>query len=104
MPPNISASCTAAKAYDTAWNELSTDELNQLKSGDKVRFTVAGNTSDGTFDKAKFQINNTLSPEVTTKKPGSDEFYYEYTIKATDTGSTMNVSAWVHHQGLDQWF
>ncbi|OGM27683.1 hypothetical protein A3D00_02060 [Candidatus Woesebacteria bacterium RIFCSPHIGHO2_02_FULL_38_9] len=102
--PQISASCKEIKTYNTAWNILTTIQLSKLNAGDKVRFTVQGSASSGTFDKAKFSVNGTITPEVTSKKPGTEEFYYEYTVKESDLGSNMSVTAWVHHQTLNQWF
>lgn len=98
-PPEITAKCESVKAYDTGWNLLSSDDLTKLKAGSKVRFAVKGTASAGTFDKARFTINGTLRAELTTKKPGSDEFYDEYTIPQGTT--TFTVKGEVHHSTLD---
>ncbi len=95
------ATCGEVKAYDTNWKLLSSDDLKKLKSGAIVRFAVSGTASSGTFDKARFTINGTQRPEVSTKKPGSDEFYDEYTIPTGTT--TFTVTAQVHHDTLG-WF
>ena len=102
--PPPTAICREIKAYDANWNPLSASQLTKLAAGDKVRFTVLGSTSAGIFDKAIFQINGTLTNEVTDKKPGTQEFYFEYTITTEDLGQTITVNAWVHHAGLDTWF
>jgi hypothetical protein len=61
-----------------------------------------GTATSGTFDKARFVINGTETPEVTGQKPGSSgEFYYEYTIPAGTT--SFNVTGQVHHQQLNTW-
>ncbi|MDZ4209925.1 MAG: hypothetical protein U1C56_01975, partial [Candidatus Curtissbacteria bacterium] len=65
------AQCFNIKAYDANWNLLTSAQLSALKAGDKVRFTVAGSATGGSFDKAKFTINSVAGPEVTAKKPSS---------------------------------
>lgn len=91
----IDAQCSAVKAYDSEWNQLSADTLGQLTAGTVVRFTVSGTATSGEFDRARFTINGTQTPEVTTKKPGTEEFYYEYTLPEGIVNYT--VSAQVHH-------
>jgi hypothetical protein len=99
----VSGQCLNIKAFDTSWNPLSASQLLTLKVGDAIRFTVAGQATAGTFDKARFTINGTLRPEVTQTRPGSDptEFYDEYTIPPGVTSFT--ITAEVHHSTLG-WF
>ncbi|MFZ5932481.1 MAG: hypothetical protein ACOYT7_00105 [Patescibacteria group bacterium] len=92
------AQCLNVKAYDTSWNPLSPDDLAQLKAGDVVRFAVAGTTTGGSFDKARFKINGVQRPEVTQKKPGTEEFYDEYTIPEGIT--SFSIGAQIHHATL----
>jgi len=99
-PTPPSAACTAVKAYDTNWNLLTQTQLSTLKAGDKVRFTISGSPADK-IDKAKFTINGVLKPETTNKKPGTNEYYYEYTIPAGV--SSFTVTAQIHHLTLG-WF
>ena len=99
--PKIIAECSSVKAYDTNWNLLSQTELSNLESGIHVRFTVSGTASSGSFDKARFSLNSTDLGETTLKKPGSDEFYIEYTVATNVTSFT--VGAQVHHSELG-WF
>ncbi len=100
--PLATAQCGGIKAYDTNWNLLNTSTLASLKAGSKVRFTIMGVTTSGSFDKARFTINGTQTPEVTTQKPGSaGEFYYEYTIPAGTTSFT--VTGQIHQQQLNTW-
>lgn len=103
QPPNsdISASCSGVIAYNTNWNQLTQAQLDALETGSKVRFAVSGTASSGTFDKARFTVNETELPETTLKKPDSEEFYVEYTIPAGVTNFT--VSAQIHHSELG-WF
>ncbi len=96
-----SGQCLNIKAYDANFSALTVDQLKALKVGDKIRFAVAGSAgagTSGTFDKAKFKVNTTDSGEVTQQKPGSAEFWYEYTIP-TGT-SSFNVTAQIHHTVL----
>lgn len=99
--PSISASCNQIKVYDTNWNQLTSDQLKQLKPGDRVRFTVSGTASEGTFDMAQFTINGVERDLVTHKKPQTEEFYDEYIIPSGNT--EFSVSAKIHHSVLG-WF
>ena len=92
--------CSAVKAYDTNWNLLTGVQLSALSAGDTVRFTISGTPADQ-IDKARFTINGVLGSEITTKKPGTNEYYTEY---AVPTGIlTFTVTAQVHHLTLG-WF
>jgi hypothetical protein len=97
-----SISCNAVKAFDKNWNALTGAGLASLKAGDIVRFTAVGTATSGTLDKARFTINGTARAEVTNKRPGTDEFYDEYTIPVNITA--FNVTAQVHHQQSDSWY
>ena len=99
LTPGVSASCLNIQAFDTEWNSITS--LSSLVTGDVVRFTVAGTTSSGSFDKARFNINGTFRSEVSVKKPGTEEFYDEYTIPENIT--TFTIDAEVHHTTLG-WF
>lgn len=98
-PPPESAKCLNIQAFDTNWTKIT--DLSTLKAGDKVRFTVAGQASSGTFDRARFKINGVQRAEVSAKRPGTQEFYDEYTIPAGVT--SFSVNAEVHHSSLG-WF
>ncbi len=97
-PLEVNAECSSVKTYDTDWNLISNDDLKDLKSGDSVRFTVSGSSSGGFFDKARFTVNGSLKPEVSSKKPGSNEFYYEYMIPEGVINFTIKGE--VHHSSL----
>lgn len=98
LPPEITARCSDVKAYDLNWNQLSKSDLSTLSSGDKVRFSVLGNSSSGTFDKARFEVNGNGIGETTTKKPGSEEFYIEYTIPTNTID--FEVKGEIYHSSL----
>jgi hypothetical protein len=100
-PTKPTAECSAVKAYTTSWTELTQEQLNNLGTGDRVRFTVSGSASEGMFDKARFTINGSQKDPVTDKKPGTEEFYYEYVIPTGVTSFT--VDAEIHHSSLG-WF
>src|SRR3990167_5772322 len=102
--PPPTAFCREIKIHNTSWTLLTPTQLVNLKAGDKVRFAVLGSTTAGIFDKAIFQINGVLTPEITDQKPGTQEFYYEYTVTEADLGITFTIQAWVHHASLDAWF
>lgn len=96
-----SASCGAVVAYDKNWAPLTAAQLSALSEGDIVRFAVSGTASSGAFERARFTINGGTAIEVTDKKPGSEEFYYEYKIPKDTYNFT--VSAQIFHDSLG-WF
>ncbi|MBU1066232.1 hypothetical protein KKE60_00315, partial [Patescibacteria group bacterium] len=93
------ASCLDISVFDIEWSPIT--NLSSLVAGDVVRFTVAGTTNSGSFDKARFTINGVLRTEVTTKRPSTNEFYDEYTIPEDIT--TFTINAEIHHTTLG-WF
>ena len=97
-PPVISAKCLNVKVYDASWNALSSDDLKNLSPGDTVRFAVAGEATSGSFDKARFSLNNSSLGETSNKKPGTQEFYVEYEIPENITN--FSVKGEVHHSEL----
>lgn len=101
-PTETYASCLEVQAFDTEWDPIV--DLSSLVAGDVVRFTVAGDTNSGSFDKARFRINSpTWRTVVVAKKPGTNSFYDEYTIPEGVTSFTINVQ--LHHTDSDiSWF
>ncbi|OGM18374.1 hypothetical protein A2686_04435 [Candidatus Woesebacteria bacterium RIFCSPHIGHO2_01_FULL_38_10] len=97
-PPEIGAGCHNVKAFDNNWNELTSSQLSQLKTGDSIRFTIGGTTDQGAFDKARFKINGVVRPEVSNKKPASDEFYDEFIIP--EGTESFTVEAQINHSQL----
>jgi hypothetical protein len=94
----MTATCSEVKAYNSNWQELSANDLKNLKPNDVVRFVVGGTTSGGSFQKAQFTINGTQRAEVTNKKPGEERFYDEYTVPSGVT--SFNVQAKIFHSTL----
>lgn len=90
------AQCLDIKAFDTNWVKIT--DLSILKAGDKVRFSVAGTATGGSFDKARFKINGVQRPEVTGKRPATEEYFDEYTIPEGIT--TFSIGAQIHHTTL----
>ena len=99
-PTPGSAMCMAVKAYDTNWNLLTGAQLSALSAGSVIRFTISGIPADQ-IDKARFTINGVLGPETINKKPGTNEYYVEYTIPAGVYSFT--ITAQIHHLTLG-WF
>ena len=99
--PNNYARCLLIKAFDTNWTELSNSDLSNLTEGDVVRFTVAGSTNVGHINAARFTINGVTRPQVTQKKPGTERFYYEYTIPGGRVQFTINAQL---HHSTGGWF
>jgi len=108
LPPEepVAAQCLNILAYTTSWQPLSAEDLASLSPGDEIRFTVSGVATSGTIDTARFTINEIQMDAVTQKKPGTNEFYQEYTIPdmpAGQTSLTITVRAEIHHDSLG-WF
>jgi len=97
----ISATCNGLFVYDTSWNLITAEELPTLKSGDIIRFATSATVNIGYIDKARFIINGVTYPETTLKKPGTEEYYYDYTIPEGVT--TFQVKAELHHS-TQGWF
>lgn len=101
--PGISAQCLDIKVFDKNWKQIAAADLAKLKPNAVVRFTVAGSATGGSFDMARFKINGTQRNSVTAKRPGTQEFYDEYTIPEIPTGQTLltiTVNAELHHSTL----
>lgn len=101
-PTPVAPQCTGVTIYDTNWNLLTAAQLSALRPNDRIRLVVAGSASSGVFDRARFTVNGTLRPEVTTTMPNNGNFYDEYIIPAGTT--TFNVSAQIHHAGQNNWY
>lgn len=99
--PTAGGQCTAVKAYDTTWNLLTSSDLAKLKAGDTIRLTVTGTATQGEFDAARFTINGSPKPQVTTKRQNTNDFYYEYTIP--DGVTDFEIKGELHHAELDLW-
>lgn len=93
--------CQSVKVYDTNWTLLDSTALSNLKAGDVIRLGVVF-VADGTIDKARFTVNGTLRPEVTTLKPGAtNEIYDEYTIPEGTT--SFSITGQIHNTTIG-WF
>jgi hypothetical protein len=93
--PGIAAVCSALRAYDSGWSELSSAQLSGLKAGNNINFCVAGTSSAGAFDMGRFTINSAAQAQTTTKRPNSNDYCQSYTIPSGVTSFT--VTAQIHH-------
>lgn len=89
------ATCSEIRAYDLNWNALDSTSLVNLTPGTIVRFTISGTTTSGNFDKARFTINGSQTPEVTQTRPNTHDFFYEYIIPEVTTDFT--IQGQIHH-------
>lgn len=96
-----SGQCLNVKIYDTNWVEITSAGRSALKPGDVIRLTVAGSSTSGAIDQARFTFNGTLRAPVTAKRPGTQEFFDEITIPAGATA--ISIKGEVHHPTLN-WF
>ncbi len=99
--PGLDCQCLDIKVFDEEWSQLSVGQLIALEAGNVVRFTVSGVSSAGAIDKARFTINGVQRPEVTAKRPGTNEYYDEYTIP--EGVSSFTINAELHHTTIG-WF
>lgn len=102
MPPtsqqNPTVTCSGVKAYNTSWVELSAAQLSGLRAGNTVNYCVGGTASSGSFDMAKFTINNVAQAETTEQRPTTSDYCQSYVIPAGVT--TFTVKAQIHHVTL----
>ena len=98
-PTTSPAYCQDIKAYTEQWGLLSATQLAQMVAGQKANFCVRGTASTGSFTKARFTINGTLTPETTRLRPGTTtDFCHLYTIP---TGRyTFNVIGEIYNSVL----
>jgi len=92
--PFPEVSCLWIKAYNTNWQELTSNQLSNLKAGDVIYFAVAGSGPEP-FDRARFRINGGAWQETTNRRPETQEFYISYTIPSGVFNFT--VEAEIHH-------
>ncbi|MFZ3301717.1 MAG: hypothetical protein WA152_03330 [Microgenomates group bacterium] len=99
-PPTtvITASCQDVKAYSSTWTLLTDAQLSQLEVGDSVNFCVTGVATGGSFNKARFTINNIAQAETTTIRPSSTDFCQSYVIPAAV--ANFNIKAQINHVTL----
>lgn len=97
---NSTAQCSSVLAYDSSWNQLSSSQLSTLAAGTNISFCVAGTTTGGGFDMAKFTINTVAQADTTTKgqKGAASSFCQSYSIPANT--SSFNVTAQIHDTTL----
>ncbi len=100
--PMVTGQCREIKFFDTSWNRLTGDDLAVLKPGETLRISVLGTTNEGRFDKARFTINDQLRPEVTSKRPETDEFYDDFIIPEGTVN--LKIIAELHHELTNTWF
>jgi hypothetical protein len=98
----IACECVIIKVYDTDWRQYPERDLSSIKPGDTIIFTVQGQTTQGTIDKARFKINNGDYQETSSKKTGTEEYYYQYTVP--NTATAMNIEAEVHLVETGSWY
>lgn len=101
IPLEFIAFCNGLFTYDTDWNLLASEDMTALKIGDIVRFATSATVNQGYVIKAKFIVNDTQEYETSLKKPGTDLFYYDYTIPADITNFSVKAQLLHSTQG---WF
>ena len=99
--PPTQSQCQTIKIYDTDWNLLSAEDINNLSPRDTIYLTAEGTTTNGQITQAKFTVNDTERSPVSTKKPGSNEFFDEYVIPSGTT--QFNVTVKLYHSEFG-WF
>jgi uncharacterized repeat protein (TIGR01451 family) len=98
----IACECVIIKVYDTSWRQYPASALSGIKPGDTVIFTVQGQTAQGTIDKARFRVNGGNYQETTSKKAGTQEYYYRYIIP--NDATKVSIEAQVHLVETESWY
>lgn len=93
------AQCQNIKGYSGAnWVLLTPETISMIRPGDNLNFCATGTASSGSFDKARFTINNVQQTETTTKRPNSNDFCQSYIVPAGTT--SFKITAELHHLTL----
>jgi len=90
--------CLDVKLYSSNWGLLTSSQISNLSQGDQIYFCVRGGivSGGGSYDSARFTINNTQYPETTLRRPGTtSEFCQNYTFPAGTY--SFNIVAEIHH-------
>ena len=90
------------------WHKLTADQLTKIKPGEVLYFTVMGTVSSGNITKARFSVETTSSATnwktpVTTKKPGTNEYYFKYD-EPVNNAAGLFVKAQLYYKQEDHWF
>lgn len=96
LPPTVppaQAKCSSIKVYDINWLSLTEEQLGQQTPSTIVNFCVSGIAENGSFDMAKFQINEAEYQTTSINPNNSNEFCQEYTLPE---GGVI-VNAQIHH-------
>ena len=99
--PDVVAQCLNIKIFSEDWVVLTAEELALLSVGDVIRLTVGGTTTNGSFEAARFTVNGVLREAVTELRPGTEEFFDEYTIPVGATKFAVGAEL-MHSQA--SWF
>lgn len=105
-PPDTNR-CVKVNAYNntTDWKLMSASDLSKLKPGDTVVLFVRGEKNSGTFDKARFNINNEGWKVTKDVRPNTLQYYTVYTIpNSSQSGDTISVKAQIHHKQRNRWY
>lgn len=78
--PPVNSLCLNLKIYDSDWEQITQEELNNLMAGDVVRFAVSANTSEGAINQARFIVNGVPRNPVSNIRADTDEFVDEYIV------------------------
>lgn len=117
----INLSCTGIKIYTvtdaasaSSWQLVSPSQYSSLSKGEDIYITVSGSVTENevgknTIDKARFSIvfeqiskDHLTWTESITKKPGSEEYYYKFTVPENEP--TFYINAELHDNSSDTWF
>ncbi len=90
--------CQDVRMYSSSWVLLSSSQLFALRPGNQIYFCARGSvvSSTGSFDRARFTVNNVLYPDTTLLRPGTTgEFCQSYTMP--NSVSNFSVRGQIHH-------
>lgn len=89
--PDATAQCVNIKAFDEEWNPLTIQDISTFQPGDTIRFSIAGQATEGEFLGARFSINGETRDPVTQLRPNTNEFYDEYILPEDVTSFNVTV-------------
>lgn len=97
-PTPITAQCVSTRIYSPNWTQITNQEYSDIPAKSSVYFCVAGSSTGGSFDMARFTINGVLFANTTTMRPSSSDYCQLFTIPAGTY--TTTVQGEVHHNTL----
>lgn len=98
--------CTGIKIYDANFNEIPASDYSKLSPGTQIKIAVTGTTPAGSFDKARFFVNDPVNPigeSPSTVPSNPAEYYIDYTVPSGVTSFTISGELHIAGSNPDIW-